>query len=298
MKLNSYCNFFPAIQVSIKTELVGDNGGVVFSIFTLTTNYMDNAFVKRIFAFPIIFHRPANPSLIMTRTETQTFDVGGQTYKISRSLLNQFPDSMLTRSASDKWVESPEAEIFIERDGATFRYILSYMRDGKVILPISESKQSFLEELEYFGLEVREADVDDGVAKLEGYPFYFCQLAASVTPLLTQVERRLDVTIKGHQLAQFCINKFFREQHPQLKSVRATTNGKFEFGFSEKNSAQNNIHSAQNNIYMQLSYCVGCQDVLENANKCLECVGLKVTSIQCPQRYEVEVKVMVMDPKA
>ena len=80
--------------------------------------------------------------------------------------------------------------------------------------------------------------------------------------------------------------------------MRATTNGKFEFGCNEKNSSQN---SAQNNIYMQLGYCAGCRDVLDNANNCLECVGLEVTNVLTKHEYphsHVQVKVMVMDPKA
>ena len=86
-------------------------------------------------------------------TETVLFDVGGTKYKVSRSLLSNHPDTMLARSASDQWQEDPEAEIFIERDGERFRYCLDYLRDGRVILPITVAKGAVLEDLKYYGVE-------------------------------------------------------------------------------------------------------------------------------------------------
>ena len=84
------------------------------------------------------------------RTEVVKFDIGGQLYKVSRSLLDKHPDSMLAKSASDQWQEDPEAEIFIERDGLCFRYILDYTRDDKIDLPITKSKKTIVAELEYY----------------------------------------------------------------------------------------------------------------------------------------------------
>jgi hypothetical protein len=41
---------------------------------------------------------------------------------------------MLARMASKTWQTDPEAAMFVDRDGERFRYILDYMRDGKVHL--------------------------------------------------------------------------------------------------------------------------------------------------------------------
>ena len=76
------------------------------------------------------------------RTEVIKFNIGGQRFEVSRSLLDKHPDSMLARSASEQWQEDPEAEIFIERDGLRFRrYILDYMRHDMLTLPLTESRE-------------------------------------------------------------------------------------------------------------------------------------------------------------
>jgi BTB/POZ domain len=85
-------------------------------------------------------------------TNTATFNVGGQVYQVSRSLLDQYPDTMLFQSASEIWKEDPEAEIFIPRNGSRFQYVLDYLRDGILSLPSSESEEDILLELEYYGV--------------------------------------------------------------------------------------------------------------------------------------------------
>jgi hypothetical protein len=96
----------------------------------------------------------ADNSSISSTNKIVTFNVGGTRYEVSRSLLNQFPNSMLCKSASEQWQEDPDSEIFIERDGARFKYVLDYMRDGKVDVPITQTQASILAELKYFGIDV------------------------------------------------------------------------------------------------------------------------------------------------
>ena len=91
--------------------------------------------------------------LYKTMTDTTQFNVGGTTYAVSRSLLESHANSMLAATASEKWQQDPEAEIFIERNGHRFQYVLDYMRDGKVVLPVTETKEAVLAELEYYGIE-------------------------------------------------------------------------------------------------------------------------------------------------
>ena len=86
-----------------------------------------------------------------TSNDTIKFDVGGTIYKVSKSLLEKFPGSLLERCASKTWNEGGE-EVFIEGDGARFRQVLDYMRHSEVTLPRGESTASFLKELEYYGI--------------------------------------------------------------------------------------------------------------------------------------------------
>jgi hypothetical protein len=62
-----------------------------------------------------------------------SFNIGGLIYEVSQSVLDMRPDSMLAKSASELWKK--ESDIFIEHDRARFRFVLDYMRDGKVNSP-------------------------------------------------------------------------------------------------------------------------------------------------------------------
>jgi hypothetical protein len=119
------------------------------------------------------------------------FNVGGRIYEVAQSLLEQHPDTMLARIASDTWSprgvgdddddakkvdsggdESDEkksdgvdsgnnapgddksAALFIERDGERFRYCLDYMRDGGTVhLPPTIPKDALLQDLAYYGFQ-------------------------------------------------------------------------------------------------------------------------------------------------
>lgn len=93
----------------------------------------------------------------MSRNKIITFNVGGKHYDISRSLLELYPNTVLATAASETWNNHGDNNnnncepIFIERDGKRFRYILDYMRDGKVHLPANIPKQAFICDLDYLG---------------------------------------------------------------------------------------------------------------------------------------------------
>jgi hypothetical protein len=81
------------------------------------------------------------------------FNVGGTRYEVAPSLLKQYPVTMLARLASETWNDGDAAkEIYIERDGESFRHVLRFLRDGKVMLPLSEPKESFIVDLLYYGI--------------------------------------------------------------------------------------------------------------------------------------------------
>ncbi len=82
-------------------------------------------------------------------TQRVKFNVGGQKYEVSTTLLAMYPNTILAKSASDQWQEEdPETEIFLECDGALFRHLLNYIRDdGKVYLPFTVPKEALIDEL-------------------------------------------------------------------------------------------------------------------------------------------------------
>ena len=75
---------------------------------------------------------------------------GRKHYEVSRSLIERFPDTILARMTSELGLVEP---IFIERNGERFQYCLDYMRDGRVSVAITVSKDGIVKDLEYYGFE-------------------------------------------------------------------------------------------------------------------------------------------------
>ncbi|XP_065885242.1 uncharacterized protein [Dysidea avara] len=65
-------------------------------------------------------------------------NVGGTRYSTSRSTLTKYPESMLGVMFSGRHdletMKCNDGSFFIDRDGARFKYILDYLRDGKDIV--------------------------------------------------------------------------------------------------------------------------------------------------------------------
>ena len=58
------------------------------------------------------------------------------------------------------------SEIFIERDGDLFRHVLSYLRDGRVVLPMTASREGLMLELQYYGIDrVEKGNIDDSLIR-------------------------------------------------------------------------------------------------------------------------------------
>ena len=94
------------------------------------------------------------------------FNVGGTRYEVARSLIRMHPDTMLARIVSNEWQVDPSKEVFIERDGSRFKYVLDYLRDGKAFVPISTCKEALLNDLQYFGISYEEHNITLGKAQL------------------------------------------------------------------------------------------------------------------------------------
>ena len=86
-------------------------------------------------------------------------NVGGTYYETTLSTINNSPNSMLAKAVSDRWKNEDTNNEPISfdrdcRDGPRFKYVLDYLRDGKVNLPVGETKATFHTELEYLGIDI------------------------------------------------------------------------------------------------------------------------------------------------
>ena len=86
----------------------------------------------------------------MVTTPTIRLDVGGKVYRVSKSLLKTYPDSMLARLVSDTWNPEAKQEIFIDRDGARFPRVLDFLRDPEFFGPKLDG--IVCRELDYFAI--------------------------------------------------------------------------------------------------------------------------------------------------
>lgn len=89
------------------------------------------------------------------------FNVGGKQYGVSHSTLEMHPNSMLAQIAFKQWQTNPGGEIYLNRDGNMFDYVLDYLRnDGRVYLQMKYiSKAAFLADLVYYGINVDESKI-------------------------------------------------------------------------------------------------------------------------------------------
>jgi hypothetical protein len=166
---------------------------------------------------------------------TVRFNVGGTIYEVSRSLLEQHPNTMLTRMVSKTWFgeeednERKDEALFIDRSGVRFEYVLDFMRDGpKVSLPVTISKEGFLKDLDYFGFD---NVVPDDISMLSSYSVYMdtvkkmdeletkgamessCSKLAHYFFLRFKTSNSLVVDMNEHNVKQF-----YRSEHMQYQN--------------------------------------------------------------------------------
>ena len=78
-------------------------------------------------------------------SSTVNLNVGGQHFTTSLQTLTKDPNSMLAAMFSSKFEMKPSKDgSFIDRDGTHFRFILNFLRTGKLTLP---KGATFTEEL-------------------------------------------------------------------------------------------------------------------------------------------------------
>lgn len=161
------------------------------------------------------------------RPGTLSFNVGGTSYQVSRSLLDRHPDTMLTRMASDAWHSDPEEPLFVERDGGRFRYVLDYMRDGRVSLPGGQggvTKTSLLDELTYYGFTGVKPDAISAEFQPLEAPKYIARLTKEHKEELEHLIRQRDQKnreITASIVAHACCVRYMTTGSHRLNFVTA-----------------------------------------------------------------------------
>ena len=209
-------------------------------------------------------------------TDIAKFNVGGQHYEVSRSLLQSHPDTMLAKSASDQWQEDPESEIFIERDGARFRFVMDYLRDGNVTLPITETKEAFVAELEYYNI----ATNVDTIRQIAGAAAATSSLRDAVN-WLKESTMNCRIQYLSAEIAMFCFERFFLQKKSIEREFTATAGVQSpHYTVNGGKECYNGAIELQN-ILGGSSLLGGSSHVLilDNVNHFLKDLGLELQSV-------------------
>ena len=102
-------------------------------------------------------------------------NVGGQIYATSLQTLTKDAGSMLHAMFSGLFDTKPseDGSYFIDRDGTCFRYILNYLRTGKLLLPEDEHvRKEVLEEARFYQIQgiIEKLDPEPIVDELDPKP--------------------------------------------------------------------------------------------------------------------------------
>ena len=119
-------------------------------------------------------------------------NVGGVFYSTSLGTLTKESDSLLAQifskapsASKGQVIKDSKGKYFIDRDGVLFRYVLDYMRNGKLVLPENfHEKERLKQEAEYFKLGNMIKCIDKAVIVHTPKPTHLPPLVNSSSPAL------------------------------------------------------------------------------------------------------------------
>ena len=104
-----------------------------------------------------------------TMNELIRLNVGGERYTTTRATVTRCPDSMLGKMFGGTMATSIDEHgcFFIDRDGPMFRYVLNFLRSGRLSLPADFNQLDLLaDEADFYQLE----DLIKEISRLRASP--------------------------------------------------------------------------------------------------------------------------------
>jgi hypothetical protein len=219
-----------------------------------------------------------------TEPKTIYFDVGGQLYRVSRSMIELHQDTMLARLVSDTWLTDPTATIYIDRDGERFKYVLDYLRYGKVSLPLSIPKEMFLLDMEYYGFAYRnDNDTDKEVTRSTLDPSQIDEIDA-----IKQATLKLSEIILSTNKEIVALRKEKDKQEKEIKYLEMAMEfaKKYIFNIRDTKTLQVSLAADEGNRFVwdfqSKAYVQVPRDEKDDEllNRCLARFSLKVTKTE------------------
>ena len=99
--------------------------------------------------------------LLAINNEQITLNIGGKIFMTTYQTLTKYKESLFYKMFDEKYNTQPNSKnnsYFIDRDGTHFRYILNYLRNGKLILPSNKEERidlinELIDEAGYYNIE-------------------------------------------------------------------------------------------------------------------------------------------------
>ena len=83
-----------------------------------------------------------------------TLNVSGRRFQIRDYFLTIYPNTLLGGKARSLFYDKAKNEFFFDRDPDSFRYIWNFYHSGQLHCPRDDCVQSFLDEVDFFGLDI------------------------------------------------------------------------------------------------------------------------------------------------
>ncbi|KAL9955294.1 hypothetical protein ACROYT_G036596 [Oculina patagonica] len=83
-----------------------------------------------------------------------TLNVSGRRFQIRDYFLTIYPNTLLGGKARSLFYDKAKNEFFFDRDPDSFRYIWNFYHSGQLHCPREDCVQSFLDEVDFFGLDI------------------------------------------------------------------------------------------------------------------------------------------------
>ena len=104
---------------------------------------------------------------ICIRPKTVVLNVSGEKFEIQPEMFNEYPKTILAKEIQKHYKEDNVNDVlFINRCPTLFRFLLQFVRDKKVYLPVGVSKASFLNEMNYYCFD----NIEESNIAVGGYP--------------------------------------------------------------------------------------------------------------------------------
>ncbi len=168
--------------------------------------------------------------------------------------------------------------IFIDRDGQLFRHILNYLRDSRVVLPVSIDMNTFIHELSYYGIQLNEDNYSSVTVNTQAN----AQSVLQINGLIASLEKE-ECCIR---FARFCITQFKHKGNNLSSSnqeflfvVRGT-----DYGEEQNKKKEEGLYNAVEEV------SCGGVEMKERTNVYLKRFGLSLKRIDAKDVYRQRTK--------